>query len=570
MTSKHEDDGHRRAGRPAVRIINVSSRQKSRYGVVATTVDGHVVSAADTSATITSLTGAQSMVTAFDAMTGAPDGLPSIRVAGHGPSHASHLGFYLNAGRGPTFTLSRDDVRLGDQASVSFADDEVQVRTRLLTTRRNGSTVRVGLGDDENGLVAYDWTTREVRSLTGARETTARIDSETAMVSITDDLDLSVSRSGQAEVRRQDTTFSLNPARARTRIICADGVAEITESRRLDVRCARSGWSVAVSPSQVLFEPLSSVTGRLVWNRGTGDLDVQVCEHHTLSTRDETDPAPACDDCGAAVDAVWVDHVLEFDLTGLHVRWSSGSLDVSAGDELLLSAASAVRLQWAGKDFMVDSKRVVVSAWDEDWYVTADGRIATGTSTVSAGHAIDGTLELTVKAADGDETTQVWARGVCIHDGRGLRTTLDPTGGLTCTPTTRADHSVIASPTGVVTVRSEKATVDLTDAGAIRLRDAGQAEDSAELTVLSRRPGRPRHATIVCGQRVSVDVTCFADHGFAWRTTDLGSRVGHSIRASRRSVLHELVDGANTCTNEGMAIQTGEARSDSSTDLANQ
>ncbi|WP_133794398.1 hypothetical protein [Actinokineospora alba] len=499
------DDWQRPIGRPSARLMDV----RSWYGVVATAEERHVVNSDRRGAVVTRIDGAQSLVTAFDAASTAvtSDLLGHVPSNGHGCEQ--RLGVYVQPCGTPTLTLGHDGVRLGDSILVGLVGDRAQVKTARLHTMRDKAALRIGLSDAEPRVV-YGFGTGEMRARTGDRETVARVDSDAAQVGFTDDVELRVTRSDHAEVRRQGTTFVLDPDTGRTKFTCADGLAEIASPAGFDVRCARTGWRVTASRSLVMIESFNGQMARIVWNQRTGELEALVCAHRTLSTKEWPAEVHACDDCGEVPDALWRGSVLEFELAGLRVRWSDGTLEASAGDGLTVSGASAVRVRWGGKNLAMDGERVLVSDVDEDWYVTADGRLATGASTVSAGRAIDGTLELAVRSAGDDETTLVWARGVCLDDGRGLRMVLDASGRVVCTPTSRADHSVIASPSGIVKITAETATVDLAGTGAVRLRDSGVESGLAQVIAHSHRSGRGQHATITCYELFSLAPVCSA------------------------------------------------------------
>jgi hypothetical protein len=100
-------------------------------------------------------------------------------------------------------------------------------------------------------------------------------------------------------------------------------------------------------------------------------------------------------------------------MAGLTARWSRGGLEVElGGDGFAGSAGERVRVRWAGKDFVVGRGRVLVADDNEDWYLTADGRLATGGSVVSAGQTVDGVLEVAVRSAEHDWIASAWARRV--------------------------------------------------------------------------------------------------------------------------------------------------------------
>ncbi|MGI5499180.1 hypothetical protein [Lentzea sp. CA-135723] len=343
---------------------------------------------------------------------------------------------------------------LGSDAVVRFAGNGIRVLTALLDVWQDVSEVHVAAlgGGGEAVLLAA---TREMRTRTGGRETVARIGGGTARAAITGDVDVLVTSAGHAEVRGGATTFALAPDAGRTVISGVAGRAEVAATG-FAVWCAESGWRITASASLVVLEPVGGAC--LVWDRRTGHLEAAVCPHVTLSTRDSSVPGP-CAACGAGVDARWDGAVLEIDLAGTLVRWEDGVLTAgSAAFEV--TGEEHVRVRWDGKDLVLKDDLARAGAVDEDWFVTADGRVLTGGSSVSAARSLDGTLEVTVTSLDDEGTALVWADGVRVEGG-GLRVALDAEGRMVCTTVARADHSVTVPADGAVTIAVGTTTVEL-------------------------------------------------------------------------------------------------------------
>ncbi|MGW6449803.1 hypothetical protein [Lentzea sp. NPDC055074] len=351
---------------------------------------------------------------------------------------------------------------------VHFADAGIRVRTPLIEVWRREFDVCVEtVGADSEAV--YRQATHEVRVRAGGRETLAQVGGGTSRVQVLGDVDARVTSAGHAEVRCGATTFALAPDVGRTVISGAAGRAEVSPAG-FDVWCVESGWRVTASASLVVLEPVGGAATAVVWDSRTGALQVVPCRHSTLSAAGGPAAAEPCAGCGAVLDATWTGGVLEIAFPGIRVWWSDGVLEAVADlGRLRVICRQDVRVLWDGKDFVVKEDRVRVGAVDEDWYVTPDGRVMTGASTVTAARTVDGILEVSVSPFEDEGTALLWADGVCLEDRSGLRTVLDTWGGMVCGPVSRADHAVTALANGVVRVAVGSATVELAGAETVRL-----------------------------------------------------------------------------------------------------
>lgn len=532
MTAAHRDAQGRSGDAWFVRRVGDTATSTSAVGCLMENTEGErIVNTGAGTAVVTPLDDAHELVTTLD-----PAGVVTSgafgRVAGYEQDGEQRLDVHLISGGHTTFTLTHNDVRIGDVASIAFHDGRVQVRTALLTTERNAAGVRVRRTGEE-GLtsgVLHDFGSGTVRTaVDGERRLIARADQEGSTVSVTDDVAVQVTRNDRAEVRlaESSTTFVLDPDTSGVVLVSADGQAEVAPTAGLKVTCARTGWTVSADDHSVAVELPGQPGVGLRWDSTTGTLRAAMCSHQTLAAIPYCAVARACADCGTQLDARRHGTDLILAMPGLTARWSRCGLEIELGDDgFVVAAGERVRVSWSGKDFVVGRGRVLVAGGTEDWYVTPDGCLVTGASVVSAARTVDGVLEVVVRSADHDWAASVWARGACVDNGDGLRAVLDDAGGVECTATSRADSAVVARRGGGVLVRAAAVTVELDRIGAVRLHKSGVAE----LTVRSNRVGDVVNSTITCGEPFSVAVIDSAVDGFAWTTTHLGSRIGHSVR----------------------------------------
>ncbi|GGU76650.1 hypothetical protein GCM10010178_79790 [Lentzea flava] len=516
-------------------------------------------------AVVTPLNGAHELVTTLD-----PAGVVTRgafgRVAGNAQSGEQRLDVQLASDDHTTFTLTHNDVRIGDAASVAFQDNRILVCTALLTTERDDAGVRIRR-TSEDGLasgVFHDFGSGTVRTaVDGKHQLIAQTAPEGMTVSVADDVAVRVTRNDRAEVRltASSTTFALDPDTSGIVLVSADGQAEVTPTAGLKVTCARTGWKVSADTHSVAVELPGQPGVGLRWHSTTGTLHAAACAHLTLEVSPYCSVARACADCGTRLDARRHGTDLILALPNLTLRGSRSGLKIEFGDNVLVMVANGrVRVSWSGKDFVVDRGRVHVGGGTEDWYVTPDGRLVTGASVVSTGRTVDGVLEVVVQSNDHDWAASVWARGACVDNGNGLRAVLDDAGAVVCTSASRADSAVIVHDAGGVLVRSAAVTVELDRAGAVRLRESGVAE----LTVHPNHADEQLRSTITCDEQFSVTVTHSAVDGFAWTTTHLDTQISHSVRPpGELDVLNSPSGTRITATiSEILVIEANEHRDD--------
>jgi hypothetical protein len=327
----------------------------------------------------------------------------------------------------------------------------------------------------------------------------------------------------------------MDPATGRLTLTTAEGSARIDPGSEVALDCARLGWWVSAGSRSLVLESSAVPGARVRWEVGTGELEVSACPHEKLTTNDgRRQPARSCRRCGASLSVTWEGPSLAIELAGMVLRWTGGVLEAtSVRGGFRVRAGDQIRIFWCGRDFVVSGGGVRVADLAEDWYVTPDGRVATTSSVVSAGHTIDGTVEVVVKGVEDRWSASLWACGASLDDGRGMRVTLNEVGGVVCTPVERLDTAMAAHRNGDVAVSAPTATVALDSAGEVRLRES----DLADLTVHPRGPGGPLRSTITWDERFSVAVTDSAVDDFSWTVTHLGSLVGHAVRAPRAAVV---------------------------------
>lgn len=487
----------------------------------------------------TSLDDDHELVTTLDPIDGVVTSAAFGHVVGSVSADGPRVDVRLRAEERTAITVAHQNVRIGDAVSVDFVDDGVQVSTRLLTAVRSGDEVRVLRTepiDGRTGGVVHDIATGTVDATVDSGEVvSARVGTCDVSLSIVDEVAVQVGVDGSVGVHPAGgSAFALNPATGRLMLTTAEGSARIDPGREIVLDCADTGWRVSAGSRSLMLESLATPGVRVYWAAGTGGLQVSACPHEKLTTSNgRRQPVRPCPYCATSLDATWDGPSLTIELDGLVLTWSGGALEAASGcGGFRLRAADQIRIFWCGRDFVVGEGRVRAADPVEDWYVTSDGRVATGSSVVSAGHTIDGTLEVVVKGIEDRWSASLWAGGMCLDDGKGMRVALNESGGLLCTPVERLDTAVTAHRCGDVAVSTPTATVALDSAGEVRLRDS----DLAGLTVHPRRPGSPMRSTITCGDRFSVAVTDSAVDDFSWTVLHLGSLVGHTVRAPRGAI----------------------------------
>lgn len=487
----------------------------------------------------TSLDDTHELVTTFGPASGVVTSADFGCVVGSVRAGGPRVDVRLRARRTTAFTVAHRNVRIDDEVSVDFVDDVVRVSTALLTAVRSGGAVRVLRTepvDTPAGGVVYDIATGTVEATVDSGEVVnVRVGAGGVALSTPDEVAVRVGRDGSVDVRPVGgTALALDPATGRLALTTAQGSARIDPGGEVVLDCARIGWRVSAGSRSLVLEQSAAPGARVCWEAGTGELRISACPHEEWTADgDRRRSARPCRCCGASLDVTWDGPSFAVELAGMVLRWSGGVFEAaSARDGFRVRADGRVRISWCDTDFVVSGGRVWVADHVEDWYVTPDGRVVTAFSVVSAGHTIDGTVEVVVRGAEDRWSASLWACGVSLDDGKGMRVALDESGDVVCTPVERLDTAVAAHRCGDVAVSTPTATASLGSAGEVRLRDS----DLADLTVHPRSPGRPVRSTITCGDRFSVAVTDSAVDDFSWTVMHLDSLLGHAVRAPRGTV----------------------------------
>jgi hypothetical protein len=489
-------------------VRRVGLAEANQRGCFAENVEGErIMRTPRGSAVVTPLGGAHALITTLDSTSGVVTSGTFGRVVGHARGGEQRVDVHLSPGEPTTFSLAHNQVFLGDTASVGFGADRVLVRTALLTAERRAREVEIGLVHEAAVRAVHDPAAGTVRaSVTGGQVVVGRVGECATELTVADDVTVRVTGEGRAEARpaTSRTTFTLDPDAARVRLVCDDGAADVGAAIGVTITCERTGWRVSADEQVLCVESVEPGSG-LRWDRATGTA--------TFSG--------------------------DLRRGGLVTRWSDSGLEAVLGEGFTVSAREDVRIHWFGKDFAVSRGRVVVADDDEDWYVTANGRLATAGSVVSVCRTIGAVVEATVRSAEHDWVASAWARGALI-DGGGLRTALDDEGGVVCSPAARADCSVVSRHHGDIVVRAVEVEVEIASCGTARLRKSG----TPELRVRPGVTGCALSSTITCGERFAIAVTDSWSDGFAWTITHEGSEISHSVRACGELVVCNSPHGA--------------------------